>query len=233
MRTINCLKSDERDPVRPCREGWCRKNEAIKSGSAGQLQVFAAVFAGTQLFTFRKSVHDGRQLVNNICHKLKLFVQQVSAVIAVPAEAVGLVIMPVALNHQAYGSFRANGAVGHAAGYQHHVAGTECVIYRFALFNQAQGNFTFNLVKYFFAGIAVVISAGIWAANHHHNKIFIVFKHLHIAYGRLHQVTVLIYPGMQVEGFVGAHEAKVWVNTGTEITERKDKCLLPNLPAEI
>jgi hypothetical protein len=131
-------------------------------------------------------------------------VQLVATVFAEPQKTIFL-CRPVALYHQTYRIRRPLRTMRHTSWQQHHLAFLNRKVNYFFTIVHPYNYIAFQLVKQLLAFIYMKIAARVGAAHYHHDEIFITMEKLLVAHGRAKQVSVFLYPGVQVKRLGEGH----------------------------
>ena len=122
-----------------------------------------------------------------------------AALLAVPDEAVELVGVTLAFDHQTHRPRRTTRRMGHARGKQENLSRTDRDVTVFALVvDDLQGHVTFELIEKFLALVDVIVLSRVRAANDHDDEVTIFPNHL-ISDRRFEQMPVFIDPAFEIE----------------------------------
>src|SRR5256885_3651493 len=172
------------------------------------LHDLAAACAGALGLAREEALEHRRKLLLDIGEREELLVQALTAVLAVPLEAIELARAARALDHQAHGvcgSLRRLRQVGRN---QQHFAGADRHVDRAAVLHGPEHHVAFELVEEFLPRVDVVVLAGVRAAHHHDDEIAIA-KHALVAHRRLQLRAVGIDPLPEIERLQGLHVSSV------------------------
>src|SRR6266481_1446050 len=172
------------------------------------LHEFAATSAGALGAAREEALEYRRKLRFDIGERKELLVQALTAVLAVPLEAIELARAAAALDHQAQGVCGPLWRMRHVGRNEQHFAGADRHIDRAAVLHGPEHHVAFELVEEFLPRVDVVVLAGVRAAHHHDDEIAIL-KHALVAHRRLQMHAVGIDPLPEIERFEGLHVSSV------------------------
>src|SRR3984893_10423475 len=185
-----------------------RPPTAMRAFTLRALHDLAAASAGALGGAREEAVEYRRKLLFDIGERKELLVQALTAVLAVPLEAIELAGAAWALDHQAHGvggPLRRMRQVGRK---QQDFAGADRQIDRAAVLHGPEHHVAFELVEELLPRVDVVVLAGVRAAHHHDDEIAIV-KHALVAHRRLQLRAVRIDPFPDIERLQGFHVSSV------------------------
>jgi len=152
-----------------------------------------------------ETLEDWWELTDDVGKGQELFVELIAARFTEPHKCVEFIRdVPLALNHQSDRVCWTLRGVWCARGQEEDLTLLDMDVARLAIIDDLYGDITFDLIEELLALVIVVILA-IVRSTHHHNDELRVLVHLCISHGRLEKVTVLVDPGMEIEGALDRH----------------------------
>ena len=176
---------------------------SIRSDESGIRGHYRSTF-GTAPFFFRsvEFPESGKKVLFNIREREVGGVQLIVAPFAKPHQAVLMLGFTDPFDDQAHGSLRADRAVWNLWGEKKHLSCPDGHINRFPVLLNFYDDIAFKLIEEFFRLIVVVVLSGIGAAHDHDDVICAFGIEILVANRWLEQVSVLIYPLLEVKRFV-------------------------------
>src|SRR3982074_144210 len=181
-----------------------RPPTAMRAFTLRALHDLAAASAGAPGGAREEALEYRRKLLFDIGEREELLVQALTAVLAVPLEAIELAGAAGTLDHQAHGVGGALRRMRHVGRNQQHFAGTDWHVDRAAVLHGLEHDAALELVEEFLSRVDVVVLAGVRAAHHHDDEIAIL-KHALVAHRRLQLPAVPLDPLPEIERLQGFH----------------------------
>jgi hypothetical protein len=152
-----------------------------------------------------ETLEDWGELTDDVGKGQELFVELIAARFTEPHKSVEFIRdVSLALDHQSDRVCWTLRGVWCARGQEEDLTLLDMDVARLAIIDDLYGDVTLDLIEKLLALVIVVILA-IVRSTHHHNDELRVLVHLCISHGRLEKVTVLVDPGMEIEGALDRH----------------------------